>query len=360
MKVLHIINSLSGGGRERRMAQLVYGLSSYDDICQDIIVLVNKNDYFRDSKNVNIHVVGEVSKPVRLWKYFKLLRDFKPHIVHMWLETPFELLLIPILCRLFRTKCIAGFVADGNSYPKFSVINIVTKICFALADAVVSNSKAGLLAKNAPITKSYVIYNGFDFSRFDNIDGVSLREKENIVSKYVVTMCARFTAAKDWVMFVNLAKMSTDDDITFLAVGDGVSFGSIENLVKESKLSNIRLLGRRTDVENLLDASDVSVLFSNNNTHKEGVSNSILEAMAAGKPVIATIGGGTDEIVEDEVTGYLIKPGDVTTAYIKLKDLLNNEDLRHNMGANANNMVRKKFLLSEMAQNYIDLYSKVL
>ena len=229
-----------------------------------------------------------------------------------------------------------------------------------MSDAVVSNSKAGLLAKRVPDNKGYVIYNGFDFSRFENIDGKKFRDSESITSKFVVTMCGRFTTAKDWKMFVNLAVLLRDRDITFLAVGDGNTFNEINNEVKELNLDNIRLLGRRSDVEVILSASDISVLFSNNNMHKEGVSNSILEAMAAGKPIIATSGGGTGEIVEEGINGFLVEPGDTVGAYKALLSLLYNEDMRIEMGHNANEHVRTKFLLSDMTKNYINLYTKIV
>ena len=362
MRVLHIINSLSGGGRERRMVQLVYGLSLYNKIQQDVLVFSNKNDYYKEKKEgVTIHLIEDSSKIKRFIKYLHLFKKLKPNVAHIWLETPFDLLIVPILCIFFKTKCVTGFVADGNKYPFFSVKNIVSWICFRLSDAVVSNSKAGLLAKRVPDNnKAYVIYNGFDFSRFENIDCKKFRDKENITSKFVVTMCGRFTTAKDWKMFVNLAAMLQDKDITFLAVGDGNTFNEISHEVKELRLDNIRLLGRRSDVENILSASDISVLFSNNNKHKEGVSNSILEAMAAGKPVIATRGGGTGEIVEEGVNGFLVEPGDTTGAYKALASLLENEDMRMEMGHNANKHIRTKFLLSDMTKNYIDLYSKIV
>ena len=111
---------MSGGGRERRMVQLVYGLSSYNNIHQDILVFSPKNDYYKEKKEgVEIHLIEDSTKIIRLIKYFRLFKELKPNVAHIWLETPFDLLIVPILCILFKSKCVAGFVADGNKYPSF-------------------------------------------------------------------------------------------------------------------------------------------------------------------------------------------------------------------------------------------------
>ena len=123
--------------------------------------------------------------------------------------------------------------------------------------------------------------------------------------------------------------------------------------------SHIVFTGRRDDVDEILHISDISVLCSNPETHGEGISNSILESMASGVPVIATIGGGTAEIVDNNVTGYLIKPKDIDDLSKKIVYLLENEKLRHKMGKSSRDKIEKYYSLEYMTEQYVNLYKTV-
>ena len=86
--------------------------------------------------------------------------------------------------------------------------------------------------------------------------------------------------------------------------------------------NGIYFLGNQKDVESIVNICDIGVLMTNNLVHQEGVSNSILEYMAFSKPVIASKGGGTSEIVIPEETGFLINPFDVNDLAKKIVYLL--------------------------------------
>ena len=109
-------------------------------------------------------------------------------------------------------------------------------------------------------------------------------------------------------------------------------------------------------MESFVNAMDICVL----STFTEGISNSILEYMALEKPVVATSGGGTNEIVVDNVTGFLIGPSNPEELAEKLDMLLNDADLRASMGQAGKQRVLNEFSIDKMSGKYIDLYKMIL
>ncbi len=363
MKVLHIISGLGGGGRERRMSQLVKGL---DDRCiglQKIIVISDYyNDYKKDIPNsVDIISIGNKSKIRLLINLYECIKEYAPDVVHLWTEINLILFGVSIFKNILGFKLISGFIADGNPI-KSSFSKILNRLVFRKSDAIVSNSKAGLLSKDANLPKSYVIYNGFNFDRLNMTDKIIPDVCENYSGKKIITMCARFSPAKDWQMFLDVAlKIQEDygDFVIFLAVGNGEYHDYYKEQTKNRNIHNVVFTGQRHDVEKILLNTDISLLFSNRGIHAEGVSNSIMESMAAGVPVIATAGGGTSEIITSTINGFIISPGNVKEAVNYISLLINDEELLKKLGENAKNEIKNRFLLSNMTSEYLDLYKTV-
>ena len=360
MKIVHIINSFGGGGKERRMLQLVKGLLVQKDIEQSIIVFSKRVDH-KEANNINIPIIAiEESSRIKQYKVLKgALKNKKPDIVHSWCNIPSVLLFLPILKQKYGFKYIAGFVADANIPPKLSSVNIFSRLSFLSANAIVSNSRAGLIAKGANMKKSHVIYNGFDFNRIPkNINIESLKDELGIETRFVIGMFARFYAAKDYQSFFETAKKVTDQNknVTFISVGKGVDFDYFKQYVEDNGIANTKLLGFRTDVEALMQLCDISLLFSNDKVHAEGVSNSIMESMASGNVVIATDGGGTPEIIRHNENGYIIPPRGVDEAVTYINELLEDDKKRERMSISAVRSIEEIFLLSQMVNKYILLY----
>ncbi len=363
MKLLFFIDKIGGGGRERRLAQLIRELSKRSDVEMMTVTAYDKVDYKEILDcGMTMRVVNAKSHKERLKQYVNAVKDFRPDIIHLWIETPMYCILLPWLAHKYNSKYVVGFVADGNPLPKFTIRTFAIRYTFYKADAIVSNSQAGLIAKKAPGGKSYVIHNGFDFARFEgDADRDYVKKTFGLNSKYTVPMVARVNEAKDWQSFIEVAARANKDglDVNFLAIGDGVLLEHYQREVERRHLDNIRFIGRRTDIEKILKASDVSMLFTSE-VHKEGVSNSIMEAMAAGLPVIATDGGGTPEIITDGLNGYIVPLHSVELAYERLRSLIEDENKRHYIGDIAQKHIREKFLLSRMGDDYMNLYTKLL
>lgn len=362
MKILFFLDRIGGGGRERRMAQLVLALNHFPDVKMKTITATSNIDYTEVlNTSMEIDVVCNSSHFVRLKKYSRIIEDYKPDIIHLWTETPLFCLFLPLLAKKYGAKYIAGFVADGiplKATPLFQRLCI--RYTFNMADAIVSNSRAGLVAKNTPIKKSYVIYNGFDKKRLTTVDVAKKHIELGVTRNKLVTMCARLNSAKDWDLFVSLAEKSAPLDVFFLAVGGGELLGHYRSEIERKNLSNIKFIGRRSDVMEILAATEVSVLLTNALDHAEGVSNSIMESMAAGVPVVATDGGGTPEIITNGENGYIVESGNVEQVYKYVYELLNEEDLRKQIGVKAKETISKFFDMDNKGQEYMKLYDQLL
>lgn len=362
MKILFFINQFADGGRERRMVELVKGLDHIPQIQMHTIIFHEDVDYADvfDTK-MTYQCIGDQNRSIRCKKIEKVIADYKPDIVHSWVDTPTEMLLLARLKTKYVYKYIAGFVADGNKDPLFSFRHITMYYTFLKADVIVSNSKAGLVAKGAPSKKSVVIYNGFDFNRIPkNVNKELVRSRLGIETKYLATMCARVNDAKDWESYIQLAQVAAKKslDITFLAVGYGDQLQTFQNRCNIDG-SNIKFIGRRTDVEEIMCVSDFGILFTNSKKHAEGVSNSLLESMAAGVPTIATDGGGTPELIKSGYNGFLIQESDYNSAFAKLKKCIDDDNLYKELSVHAQESIQKQFSIKGMIDAYLNLYKKL-
>jgi glycosyltransferase involved in cell wall biosynthesis len=146
-------------------------------------------------------------------------------------------------------------------------------------------------------------------------------------------------------------------DTTFLIVGRGELELPLKEEVNRCGLKNrVRFLGLRDDVSALLSLMDIFVLPS----LSEGLSIALLEAMAAGKPVIATDVGGNPEVVVDGETGFLVPPRDADTLAAKLLLLVADKHQARRLGKNGRRRVQQHFSFQSMVNNYQDLYENRL
>lgn len=365
MRITFILESFKRGGKERRCLQLIQGLNrrGYNEI--QLIIVNNGIEYPEIYEtSAEILIIDKKNKGISSYATYKTLKksieEFNPDIVHAWGEVSMLYMSILRLRRKFVYIC--ANVADCNRPKWYSLRNIVSRFSFLLADAVVGNSKEGLKAYSAPARKSHCVYNGFNEDRFElvaNIDKQALRNSLEVKTKYIVSMFARVDYYKDYDSFISLARnvLRQRDDVTFLAVGGGLYYDKYKDIPLKNE--NLKFIGFRSDVEKIMSITDISVLFSNYKFHKEGISNSILESMALGTPVIATNDGGSPEIISNGVNGYLVDENNVAVASMLLCDILDNPQQLKKLSENAESTVKQRFLLEHMIENYVNLYSNL-
>jgi len=315
MKILFFIDSLRSGGKERRLTELMKVLVLQEDIEFEVVVM-SEELHYKELLDLGIRIhylIRKTKKDISVFsEFYKLCKLFKPDIVHCW-DSMTAIYSIPA-CRILHIKLINGQITD--TLGELNISNkprIRSLITFPLSDLIIGNSKKGLEMYKAPVNKSVCIYNGFNFLRVGDISSIeTIRKQLHVNTKYLIGMVASFSLNKDYDTYFKSAQLllAKRNDITFLAIGDKTDSEFCTGLVSNNYKDNFRFLGAQSDVESLVNALDICVL----STFTEGISNSILEYMALGKPVVATIGGGTNEIVQDQITGFLISQSNPSLA----------------------------------------------
>ncbi|WP_419176474.1 glycosyltransferase [Desulfosediminicola sp.] len=367
MKILFFIASLNPGGKERRLAELIYFLriNTQFDIQLVLIESAIHYEYLYDL-NIKIEILGRnhIKKdPSLFFRLHNIIKKYDPDIIHSWGIEP-SFLLIPTKLITKKTM-VSNLVSDAKpKLGRFSLRKMAFMAACHYTDMILANSKAGLRAYRVPKKKSRLIYNGVRLDRFDHYSDPrkTKEELELVGSSYIVMMVARAHTNKDYDLLLDLAKhvKNVRGDITFIGVGEGVEMERLKGRVKTEEINNMLFLGKRQDVEKLISAADVTVLFTNCEEHGEGISNSIIEYMALGKPVITTdVIGGSEEIIEDGQTGFIVE-NDIGIITTHLFRLLDDDKSRKEMGEKARRVIKDRFSINRMGDELIELYRTIL
>jgi glycosyltransferase involved in cell wall biosynthesis len=362
VKILHINDNILGGGKEQRMIQLSEGLLS-KGIEVEILILEDRIDYKRiNETGIKIHCLdGKPKNYLTLTsRLYRKIKEIDPDIVQIW-SSLLSASFISVASTLLRKKIIGSYVTVANSIGFFHKHFLLKKIDFMLADKIIANSNAGLRSFKVPQKKGILIYNGFDKSRLNAIKtSEELKLQYNIKESNIVTMVARFDKAKDYNMYLKAAQLICDENksVAFLCLGKGPMEEEYRQKYKQNK--SIYFLGFQENILNFVNASDICVLCSDNRYHLEGVSNSIIESMFLKKPVVATSGGGTDEVIINGNNGFLISPSNHLQLKEKLDYLILNNEERLKLGEEALKFANKKFDLGNKTDEYIKIYNDLL
>ena len=359
MRVLILNSSLRAAGKERRLLQFLTGLKEYTDIEMGL-VLVNRHVDFHTVFDLKIPIYFLERKarydPSLSLRLFSVGRRFAPDLIHSW---SYMTSIYALPMRMAGYPLINSMIAEVPEPLKVgSKLWWAKSLTFPFSNIITSNSEAGLQAYAAPRNRSQVIYNGFDWSRLNGLaSSVTVRAELNISTQFVVGMVARFESAKDYGTLARAAQIliSSGVDVTFILVGDGPMRDGVEALVHPEHRPRIRFLGQRSDVEALIGAFDIGVL----STHGEGISNSVLEYMALGKPVVVSDGGGTKELVLHGQTGLIVPRGSPARLAGAIRYLLRRPEVREKMGQAGLARVQNAFRLDTMVRSFVELYRRL-
>ncbi|MFH1942970.1 MAG: glycosyltransferase [bacterium] len=222
----------------------------------------------------------------------------------------------------------------------------------------VSDSTAQFLRekRGVPADKISVIPYGVDLNRYSLSNNSDVRRKLGIHgSDRVIGVVARLHPGKGHAYLIDAAQRIAKEFamVKFVLVGEGDARKDLEERVRRKRLENHFLfLGYRDDVPDIIGAFDIFMLPS---LH-EGFPNVILEAMACGKPVVATAVGGSVEAVVDGVTGYLVPPKDSEAMQNRLLYLLKDRDLAKQMGDAGRARVEEHFSLEKQVDGFEQLF----
>lgn len=373
IKILYIIDSLGPAGKERQLVETLKGLDrrSEFEVC---LVLLNNYIHYEEIKKLKCDIIIIKRRwkkdPLIFIKLFEICRDFKPDIIHSW-ERMCSIYALPI-AKLIKAKFVNGTIRNTTTnIKKYRKQWWLDKITFILSDKIVGNTATGLKNYKVPPAKGYFVYNGFDFKRIKKLqEPDKIREKFNIKTPLVVGMVARFDHRKDYETFVRcgIELVKKRNDVTFIAVGDDkkvsrngvISIDHFRKIVPDQFKNRIIFTGPQKEIESIINIFTIGVLLTNYEKHGEGISNSIIEYLALKKPVIATDAGGTPEIIQNEENGYLIPENDPQKIMEKIEELLENPNIRNKMGDSGQQLIRSKFNIDIMTENFVKLYKQLV
>ncbi|HXG85701.1 MAG TPA: glycosyltransferase [Pyrinomonadaceae bacterium] len=240
---------------------------------------------------------------------------------------------------------------------------------FRLAHSIVANASAVrnyLIEHGVSGSKIEVVYNGLDLKRLQPKSNLTRRETCEMFDlpvernrKFVTIVANLRHAVKNQEMFLRAAQKvrARIKNAKFVLAGEGERLGELKNLAAELGIGEAcHFTGRCAAVAELLSISDVCVLSSTN----EGFSNSILEYMAAGKPVVATNVGGAGEAIVEGETGFLIASDDAETMAARLVELLEDDEKARRFGAEARKIIEEKFSSEAQVDKTVTLYETLL
>jgi glycosyltransferase involved in cell wall biosynthesis len=206
-----------------------------------------------------------------------------------------------------------------------------------------------------------VIRNAIRVDRFpepDHLPGEPLWELFAEPPDRIVGAAGRLSPEKGFDVLVEAARkvVAMNPAVGFILFGEGPLHDALEVQIDEAGLEGRFILaGFRPDLDQLVPRLDLMVLSS----HTEGLPNVVLEALAASVPVVATAVGGTPEVIEDGVHGYLVPPGDAEALAGRIRDALASEPERLAMGVRGRRRVEEEFTFEAQSQQYQRLFREL-
>jgi sugar transferase (PEP-CTERM/EpsH1 system associated) len=363
--VVHVLHSLAVGGTEGGVINLIRSLGA--DMQHTVIAVTTLGPLAaRVPAGVAVHCVGkrpgwDLPAMIRL---VRLIGRLRPQVVHTRNWGAFDAVLA---ARLTRVPVVIhgehGREAEdpaGLGWRR----NRLRRLFAPLIDrfVAVSLELGRWLVDVVGISPARVvtIHNGVDAKRFSDEEREHGRRVLNLAPDAIaIGTVGRLDPVKDQMglleAFAGIA--AAERGAVLIIAGDGPCRAALEERARQADLvGRVRLLGERSDIPRVLGALDIFVLPS----IAEGISNTILEAMATGLPVVATRTGGNPELVEDGVTGTLVPVGDRAALAAAVSHYVTDLDARALHGKSGRQRAMEHFELNRMAQRYRDLYTSLV
>jgi glycosyltransferase involved in cell wall biosynthesis len=367
-RILLVIPTLDRSGAEKQFTLLATGLPR-DQFDVRVVALTRGGPYAEDLEQhgVPLAILGKRWKfdPFCLRKLSRLIRTWKPDVIHTW---------------LFAANSYGRIVAGGKRQPPV----IVSERC---VDTWKSGWQLKLDRWQIPRTARLVgnsqsvadFYRGQQFpsNRIRVVpNGIELPEPASALppaerDRRRAALCGLPAGAKVMGFVGRLARQkrvidllwtmvlleNVRDDAYLVLVGDGPEREWLERFARDLNVENrVIFLGHRQDIPAILPLFDVFCLSSD----FEGMSNSVMEAMAVGLPVLASDIPANRELVVEGRTGYLIPVGDRAAYARAVLSLFERPDMAENLGNAGRQRMATEFSVPQMIQGYVDIYRDVI
>ena len=366
LRVLHVIDRLGVGGTEHGLVKVIQGLG-ISEFEHRVCAIRSLDESWARANQLEAHaeLIGQVGegRQFLIGRLAQVMRSFRPHIVHSrnWgaIEAIPAARLAGIPVAIHSEHGYEVEMAAGLPLRR----RVLRKMAYAMADAVftVTEELRAYHARQAwtSVKRIRVLPNGVDITRFAprTVERVETRKRLGLPSEcFVVGTIGRVVKIKDHLTLLRSAEQLAGGEIPIhvLIGGTGPELVALQEVAASSQnlAGRVTFLGSIDDTPEVLNAMDVFVLPSLN----EGMSNTLLEAMASGLPVVATRVGGNPELVEENSSGWLFPPGDIRELASRLEQLGIDSTLRRKLGKGARARAVSQFSLEGMVARYRELY----
>ena len=374
IKILYVVTTLGRGGVQEHICQLINQLDP--DQYNVWVAYGNPADHAgilekAGATLVNISLVKSLSiynDSVSLLKLWRLMKKNNFDIVHTHMTK--ASILGRLAARLAGAKVVimtghglTGILENtiSNKFAQKAFVLVEWLWARLFTDIVIlvneSDKKSIVFQGIIPKKKIKVVLNGINLTRLTPIKTPIEKRKELNISEdvYVIIMVGRLCNQKAPEIFIRAAeKIQTQrNDICFLLVGDGPKLKIIREMITDFPFpSQIKVLGNRYDIVDLLSVSDLFVLPS----IYEGMPISILEAMALDLPVIASDVPGNRSLVKHNQTGMLVPVNNTNELANMMIRVLQDEYLKKRLTTTAKQMVKKDYTAAIMTTKTTDIY----
>ncbi|HEY3384897.1 MAG TPA: glycosyltransferase family 4 protein [Saprospiraceae bacterium] len=358
MTILHVSTPASWRGGEQQVAYLVNAL--HDKGIEQIVLTIERSALSKRLMEENIPVTTFISRGFMdinvARKISALCKDKTFDIIHCHDSHAHSAAVMA--ASLFGNKVPiivsrrVDFPVSGNPLSKWKYNHPMVKRIICVSETIRTITAPAIGDKN----KLAVVHSGIDLSKYQSSSPLHILHEElglPATAKIVGNLSA-LADHKDYATFIRTAGIvsATDPNIHFVIAGTGPEEKKIKNLIRDLKLNdNIHLLGFRDDPVTVMQSLDLFLITS----VTEGLGTIVLEAFAAGVPVVATRAGGIPEMVTDEVTGLLAAPRDVDALSKAVLRVLNNPILHHDLMTNALVKVQE-FSYEVTAERTLEIY----
>jgi len=384
VKVLRVIARLNVGGPALHVAYLTAGLAErgYDTtlVAGTIARGEESMAFVADAHNVHVETLSDLHReisPIRdlraILRLARLIRRERPAILHTHTAKAGAVGRIaallagdarpPIVVHTFHGHVLRGYFGRTMTFGFRTLERWLARTTTSLV-AVSPEVRDDLVAlRVAPASKFTVVRLGIDLAHRIASDGAQRRETRRQMGlrddAFVVGWVGRMTAVKNTDSLVRALQALVDlgVDARLLLVGDGPDRDHLERYAHElGVMKRCLFLGYQEDVARFYDAIDALVLPSVN----EGTPVSVIEALAAERPAVATRVGGTPDIIRDGIDGFLVDPADPDDLAERLAELARDAPRRAAMGAAGRARVLERYAVSRLIDDIDRLYRELL
>lgn len=360
VRVFHVITGFDTGGAERVLLKTVRRLDP-TRFESTIISLRGRGPLSNDVDRAGVRAIylnmGRRPTPATLWRLATLFRRANVGIVHAYLYT--ASIAARLAGRLARVPVVLTSTRAPLAYlPRFAwwLDRVTASWCNRIIAVSQHTAETIVRVEGIPRQKVIVIPNGVDLTRFTPRDRQQARANLGINgTPFVIASIGRLSAEKgqDYLIEALVAIRSRIAHPVCLFAGGGPLRDKLESQARLASLdSTCRFLGEVVDVESVFAAADVVVLPS----LFEGMPNVVLEAMAMGRPVIASAVGGSTELVRHGETGLLIPPADSAALAHALVSIASSAERRQQMGVRAREVAEAEYGIDGMIRSVENLY----